>query len=109
MGRLQEIRHRDTQYPELTNPLMRLLVHLFYVNEHASCYWHMMCQGLTEKCIWNSLFQFKCIPFGLENNPASVQYLMDIAFSDLQWEFCLGYLDDVIVCDKLFKEPPEKN
>ena len=50
------------------------------------------------------LFQFKCMPFGLANSPATFERLMEVVLSGLQWERCLVYLDDVIVFGKTFQE-----
>ena len=50
------------------------------------------------------LFQFRVMPFGLCNAPATFQRLMDLVLSGLQWSHCLVYLDDVIVLGRSFKE-----
>ena len=50
------------------------------------------------------LFQFKVLPFGLCNAPATFERLMETVLSGLQWEICLIYLDDIIVFAKSFEE-----
>ena len=50
------------------------------------------------------LFQFKVMPFGLCNAPATFERLMDTVLSGLQWTTCLVYLDDIIVLGKSFGE-----
>ena len=41
------------------------------------------------------LFQFKVLPFGLTNAPATIERLMELVMRGLQWERCLVYLDDI--------------
>ena len=43
------------------------------------------------------VFQYKVMPFGLKNGPAAYQRLMDNILSELRWDYCLCYMDDVIV------------
>ena len=42
-------------------------------------------------------FQFRVLPFGLCNAPATFERLMDLALSRLHYEVLLVYLDDIIV------------
>ena len=50
------------------------------------------------------LYQFKVMPFGLCNAPATFERLMETVLCGLQWDICLIYLDDVIVFGKTFDE-----
>eukprot|EP00923_Selenidium_pygospionis_P004728 GHVN01007816.1.p1 GENE.GHVN01007816.1~~GHVN01007816.1.p1 ORF type:complete len:363 (-),score=7.78 GHVN01007816.1:84-1172(-) len=45
----------------------------------------------------NGLFQFRRMPFGLCNAPATFQRLMDFVLAGIKWQSCLVYLDDVVV------------
>lgn len=54
------------------------------------------------------LFQFKVLPFGISNNPATSERLMEAILSRLQWERCLVYLDDIITFGSTFEETLEK-
>ena len=58
----------------------------------------------TAFCTPDGLFEFKVMPFGLCNAPATFQRLMDMVLAGLQWTNCLVYLDDVIVVGRTFEE-----
>jgi hypothetical protein len=55
--------------------------------------------GTTE-----GLFEFKVMPFGLCNAPATFQRLMDLILAGMQWSQCLVYIDDVVVVGRTFEE-----
>ena len=50
------------------------------------------------------LYEFKVMPFGLCNVPATFQRLMDLILAGIQWSQNLVYLDDIIVIGRTFKE-----
>ena len=52
----------------------------------------------------SGLFEFKVMPFGLCNAPATFQRLMDMVLAGMQWKSCLVYLDDVIIVGKTFQD-----
>ena len=52
----------------------------------------------------DGLWQFKKMPFGLCNSPASFQRKMDIVLTGLKWNSCLIYLDDVVVFSSTYDE-----
>ena len=76
----------------------------------ASGYWQVEMdtedQPKTAFCTPNGLFEFKAMPFGLCNAPASFQRLMDLVLAGLPWASCLVYLDDIVVLGRNFKETP---
>lgn len=42
-------------------------------------------------------FEWQVMPFGVTNGPASFMRLMNMALDDINWKYCLVYLDDVVV------------
>ena len=73
-----------------------------------SGYWQVEVAGKDrEKTAFvtqDGLFEFKVMPFGLCNAPATFQRLMDLVLAGVQWSQCLVYLDDIIVIGKSFEE-----
>ena len=43
----------------------------------------------------NGLFQYRRMPFGLTNEPATFQRLMATLFNGKEWPFVFIYLDDI--------------
>lgn len=50
------------------------------------------------------LFEFKVMPFGLCNAPATFQRTMDRLLVGLKWSICLVYLDDIVIFSKNFED-----
>ena len=78
----------------------------------ASGYWQIpMDKDDQEKTAFvtrQGLFQFRVMPFGLCNAPATFQRLMERVLSGLQWVHCLVYLDDIIVFGSTFEKTLEQ-
>ncbi|PIK34112.1 Retrovirus-related Pol polyprotein from transposon [Apostichopus japonicus] len=74
----------------------------------ASGYWQVEVQERdrpkTAFVTGSGLFQFKVLPFGLCNAPATFERLMERVLKGLQWQTCLLYLDDVIVYGDSFEK-----
>ncbi|MEL7079228.1 MAG: reverse transcriptase domain-containing protein [Cyanobacteria bacterium J06582_2] len=49
-------------------------------------------------------WQFKRMPFGLCNAPATFQRLMGTVLSGFSWEHVMAYLDDIIMIDATFED-----
>jgi transposase InsO family protein len=52
----------------------------------------------------DGLYEFKVMPFGLCNAPATFERMMDTVLRGLKWNICLCYLDDIIVYAPNFQE-----
>ncbi|GBO25478.1 Transposon Ty3-I Gag-Pol polyprotein [Araneus ventricosus] len=52
----------------------------------------------------DGLFEFKVMPFGLCNAPATFERMMDSVLRGLKWNICLCYLNDIIVFAPNFQE-----
>lgn len=50
------------------------------------------------------LYEFKVMPFGLCNAPATFERTMDNLLRHLKWKMCLCYLDDIVVFSQTFSE-----
>ena len=66
----------------------------------ASEYWQVSlsqeARVKTEFVTHSGLFQFRVMPFGLCNAPATFERLMDRVLQRLRWSRCLIYLDDIM-------------
>ena len=78
----------------------------------ASGFWQVgLDPDASEKsafCIPNGLYQFKRMPYGLCNAPATFQRLMERVLGGLNWEICLLYIDDIIVFSTDFPQHVER-
>lgn len=50
----------------------------------------------------DGLYQFKVMPFGLCNAPATFERMMDSLLHSFKWSMCLCHLDDVIIFSPTF-------
>ena len=74
----------------------------------ASGYWQVPMEASSqEKTAFTThcgLYEFRKMPFGLVNAPATFQRLMEIVLSGLARDSCHVYLDDVLVFGKTLEE-----
>ncbi|GFT36599.1 retrovirus-related Pol polyprotein from transposon 17.6 [Trichonephila clavipes] len=104
---LREMQENDIIEPSSSpwaSPIV--LVHL------KSGYWQVEIHPEDrEKTAFTSgqgLWQFKVMPFGLCNAPATFERLMETVLKGLTFEACLIYLDDVIIGGQGVRTDPEK-
>ncbi|GFT22371.1 retrovirus-related Pol polyprotein from transposon 17.6 [Trichonephila clavipes] len=100
---LREMQENDIIEPSSSPWASQIvLVHL------KSGYWKVEIHpGDGEKTAFTSgqgLWQFKVMPFGLCNAPATFERLMETVLKGLIFEACLIYLDDVIIGGRTFEE-----
>ncbi|CAF0917660.1 unnamed protein product [Rotaria sordida] len=53
---------------------------------------------------YNGMFQFNVMPQGLKNAPSSFQRIMYELLVNTRWDFCLVYIDDVIIFSRTFDQ-----
>lgn len=74
---------------------------IFSTLDLASGYWQIALDEETNHktafITHDNLYQFKRIPFGLVNAPATFQMVMNMILKGLTWKHCLVYIDDIIV------------
>ena len=78
-----------------------------------SGYWQVeIAEGDKHKTAFSvgnlGFFEFNRMPFGLTNAPATFQRLMETCMGDLYLDYCLIYLDDVVIFSKTYEEHLER-
>ena len=77
---------------------------IFSTLDCNSGYWQIMMDDADkEKTAFvthQGLFHFTRMPFGLRNAPATFQRAIDIILSSVKWQYCIVYIDDVIIFSK---------
>ena len=80
----------------------------FTTRDLASSYWQVcMDPASQEKTAFithSGLYEFKKMPFGLVNAPATFQRLMEVVLSGLARDGCMVYLDDILVFGRTLDE-----
>eukprot|EP00731_Ephydatia_muelleri_P006339 Em0003g587a len=108
--RMNEVTRKDAYpLPRIDDTLETLSQpQLFSTLDLASGYWQVeLAEESREKTAFSTtegLYEFKVMPFGLCNAPATFQRLMDLVLSGLQWSNCLVYIDDIMIMGKTFQE-----
>ncbi|XP_076863392.1 zinc finger protein 800a isoform X1 [Brachyhypopomus gauderio] len=50
------------------------------------------------------LYQWRSMPMGLSNSPATFQRMMELVLRGLPWNICMVYLDDILLYNGSFEE-----
>ena len=107
---MQAVTRKDTYpLPRIDDTLETLAgSHCFTTLDLLSGYWQVEVakedREKTAFCTQEGLFEFKVMPFGLCNVPATFQRLMDLILAGVQWSTCLVYIDDIVIPRKTFEE-----
>jgi len=74
----------------------------------CSGYWHVEVEeNDREKTAFTTrkgLFEFKLMPSGLCNSPATFERIVETVLAGLHWQICLIYLDDITVIGRTFED-----
>ncbi|MBJ5579750.1 RNA-directed DNA polymerase [Salmonella enterica subsp. enterica serovar Derby] len=107
--RLNDITKKDSYpLPRIDDTLDRLSgAEWFSTLDLRSGYWQVNVnpddKEKTAFTTGRGLWQFKIMPFGLCNAPATFERLMETILGGLAPEICMVYLDDIIVTRKTFE------
>ncbi|UYV64979.1 hypothetical protein LAZ67_3002638, partial [Cordylochernes scorpioides] len=108
--RLNKITKKDVYpLPRIDDTLDCLQGARFYFSmDLQSRYWQIDVEEADrEKTAFitpDGLYEFKVMPFGLCNPPATFERMMDGLLKGLKWTICLCYLDDIVVFSDDFEE-----
>lgn len=108
--KLNAVTMRDVYpLPRIEDALSRLEgSHYFSIMDMQSGYWQIGVRPTDrEKKAFitaDGLYQFRVMPFGLSNAPATFQRMMGVLLVGLKWNTCLVYLDDIVIFSKTFSE-----
>ncbi|KAK3510443.1 hypothetical protein QTP70_006846 [Hemibagrus guttatus] len=80
----------------------------FSMLDFSNGYWQVeVAEDDREKTAFTTgqgLYQWRSMPMGLSNAPATFQRLMELVLRGLPWHICMVYLDDILIYSKTFEE-----
>jgi hypothetical protein len=65
---------------------------------------HPNSREMTAFITSNGLYQYRVMPFGLSNSPATFQRFMDAVLAGYKWKFLIVYLDDICLFSANFDD-----
>ena len=95
--------------PRIDDTLDRLAGACYFSTlDLASGYWQVEMDSPSKEktafTTYSGLYQFREMPFGLVNAPATFQRLMEVVLSGLARTVCVVYLDDILVFGRSLSE-----
>ncbi|XP_061765808.1 uncharacterized protein LOC133558442 [Nerophis ophidion] len=79
----------------------------FSTLDFTNGYWQVkVAEGDREKTAFTTgrgLYQWRSMPMGLPNSPATFQRMMELVLRGLPWQVCMVYLDDVLIYSPTFE------
>lgn len=73
----------------------------FSTLDFSNGYWQVeVAEQDREKTAFTSgrgLYQWRCMPMGLSNSPATFQRMMELVLRGLPWHICMVYLDGILI------------
>ena len=98
--------------PRIEESLNQILGAKYFTKIDLCCYFNQIRiqegdEWKTAFCSCYGLFEFLVIPFGLTNAPATVQRFMNDTLRVFLDQFCVVYLDDILIYSKTKREHRE--
>ena len=80
----------------------------FSTLDFSNGYWQVeMAEEDREKTAFTTgrgLYQWRAMPMGLTNSPATFQRMMELILRGLPWHICVVYLDDILIYSRTFSD-----
>ncbi|CAF4537834.1 unnamed protein product, partial [Rotaria sp. Silwood2] len=107
---LNNITERDSYpLPRIEETLNRLNGNTYFSKLDLKTGYHQIPIHSSDKqkttfVTYNGIFHFNVMPQGLKNAPCSFQRIMYELLVNTRWDFCLVYIDDVIIFSQTFDQ-----